>query len=38
MTTTQYTCLSLERAQQYVGDMDAVLTLLGTLAQSLHND
>lgn len=32
------TCLSIDRALEYVGDMQGVLSLLGTLQQSLHND
>lgn len=32
------TCLSIERALEYVGDRQGVLTLLGTLQQTLQDD
>jgi len=38
MNTASNTCLSIDRAMEYVGDMDGVLTLLGTLQQSLQDD
>ena len=38
MNTPRHSCLSLERAMEYVGDMPGVLSLLGTLQQSLQND
>lgn len=38
MTTAQAPCLSLERAMEYVGDMDGVMTLLTTLQSSLRAD
>lgn len=38
MTTDRHTCLSIERALSYVGDMEGVRALLGTLEQSLSND
>lgn len=38
MTTPRYTCLSLEHAMAFVGDMNGVLALLGTLQQSLQSD
>lgn len=38
MNTPRHNCLSLERAMEYVGDMPGVLSLLGTLQQSLQND
>ncbi len=38
MTTDRNTCLSIERALSYVGDMDGVRALLVTLEQSLCND
>ena len=38
MTSANYTCLSVERAMEYVGDMQGVLSLLGTLQQSLQDD
>lgn len=31
-------CLSIERATEYVGDLQGVLGLLGTLSQSLQED
>lgn len=38
MTTALHTCLSIDRAMQYVGDMQGVESLLGTLQQSLEDD
>ena len=38
MTAASHTCLSIDRAMEYVGDMDGVLTLLDTLQGSLHSD
>ncbi len=38
MTRPPDTCLSLERAKDYVGDMQGVHSLLGTLGQSLQED
>ena len=38
MTATPCVCLSIDRAMQYVGDKEAVFSLLGTLVQSLQND
>ncbi len=38
MNAASPTCLSIERAMEYVGDMDGVLALLGTLQQSLQDD
>ena len=38
MTAVSTTCLSIERAMEYVGDMQGVLTLLETLQHSLQND
>lgn len=38
MTSANPTCLSIERAMEYVGDMQGVLSLLGTLQQSLQDD
>ena len=38
MNAPQHSCLSLERAMEYVGDMPGVLSLLGTLQQSLQTD
>lgn len=38
MSTSAYVCLSLERALDYVGDMEGVSALLGTLQQSLQGD
>ncbi len=38
MTATPCVCLSIDRAMQFVGDRDAVFSLLGTLEQSLQND
>lgn len=38
MTKPQATCLSVDRAMEYVGDMDGVMTLLGTLQSSLQAD
>lgn len=38
MSAPTHTCLSMERALEYVGDMQGVLTLLGTLQQSLQID
>lgn len=38
MTVAPHTYLNLDRAMQYVGDMSAVLSLLGTLQQSLQDD
>ena len=38
MTSAQHTSLSIERALEYVGDMDGVLALLATLQQSLQGD
>ena len=35
---TPETCLSIERATEYVGDLQGVLSLLGTLSQSLQAD
>ena len=36
--STPNTCLSIERAMEYVGDMQGVMTLLETLQQSLQDD
>jgi HPt (histidine-containing phosphotransfer) domain-containing protein len=38
MTTASHTCLSIDRAMEYVGDMQGVMALLGTLQQSLQDD
>lgn len=38
MTTASHTCLSNDRAMEYVGDMQGVMALLGTLQQSLQDD
>jgi HPt (histidine-containing phosphotransfer) domain-containing protein len=38
MSSHPHTCLSIERAMSYVGDLDSVRSLLGTLAQSLQGD
>lgn len=38
MTSLSPTCLSIERAMEFIGDSNGVLTLLGTLAQSLAQD
>ena len=38
MTTAPETCLSIDRAMEYVGDMDGVISLLGTLQGSLQSD
>lgn len=38
MNTPIPSCLSVDRAMEYVGDMQGVLSLLGTLQQSLQND
>lgn len=38
MTAAPLTCLSIDRAMEYVGDMDGVLSLLNTLQGSLQND
>lgn len=38
MPSYSHTCLSIERAMSYVGDLDSVRSLLGTLAQSLQGD
>ena len=38
MTPTQAPCLSIDRAMEYVGDMDGVIQLLGTLQHSLQSD
>ena len=38
MTHPIHSCLSIDRAMEYVGDMQGVLTLLETLQQSLQDD
>ena len=38
MTATAHTCLSIDRALSYVGDMSGVQALLGTLESSLRSD
>ena len=38
MSVPTSTCLSIERAMEYIGDMDGVLTLLATLQSSLEHD
>jgi HPt (histidine-containing phosphotransfer) domain-containing protein len=38
MTTATTTCLSIDRAMEYVGDMQGVMALLGTLQLSLQDD
>lgn len=38
MTASPSPCLSIERALEYIGDMDGVLTLLATLQASLEQD
>ena len=38
MSVPTSTCLSVERAMEYIGDMDGVLTLLATLQSSLEHD
>ena len=38
MPSLPHSCLSIERAMAYVGDIQSVLSLLGTLAQSLQGD
>jgi len=38
MTNLPHSCLSIDNAMEYVGDMQGVLALLGTLQNSLQND
>lgn len=38
MTDQAHSCLSIDNAMEYVGDMQGVLALLGTLQNSLQND
>lgn len=38
MSIAPHTCLSIERALEYVADMQGVHSLLGTLQQSLQDD
>lgn len=38
MSIPNHTCLSIDRAMEYAGDMEGVLALLGTLKQSLQDD
>ena len=38
MTNLPHSCLSIDNAMEYVGDMQGVLSLLGTLQNSLQND
>lgn len=38
MSVSKSTCLSIERAMEFIGDMDGVNTLLGTLQASLEKD
>lgn len=38
MSTVPYTCLSIERALEYVADLQGVQSLLLTLQQSLQDD
>jgi len=38
MSAPTHSCLSIERALEYAGDMQGVLTLLGSLQQSLQID
>ena len=38
MSTPANTCLSIDRAMEFIGDMDGVHTLLGTLQSSLEKD